>query len=1201
MRRTLGFALAGLCSGIAGAAPNAERPLRYQPDSGDFLIENGAHRFNRPLYGGNRGFRIEAGDRPEFALFLPGRGGNIRLGLGSGTTARLISDATNVRARYRPGGMLYEVRDPLLGTSTLHVTALPRAAGEGLLLSASLSAGARPARLLWAFAPSDGNRGRRNGDLGAERVPLADFFAFTPERARGTACAIDGGGRFKVTGSFGALEGGASSGAAETLDGNRWAQPLALAGSAGHRGPATIVGGSAELSAGRPFFLAIQRPSDGVALPKPDGWRSAFAEAESRRAGLAGRLGVETPDPYIDAAARALAVAADAIWDEPTGAYMHGAVGWRVRLLGWRGAYAGDALGWHDRTRRHFVGFAGRQNTDPIPDPLPSADATHRLARNERALHTGGNLAQAFPPAHYDMNLIGVDTLFRHLRWTGDLRLAREMRPALERHFEWQRRLFRRPFGPDASPLYEAYACIWASDELMYSGGGVTHATAYNIWHRTFAASIEQALGHDPSAHRAEADLTRATMRRELWMPELGWFAESKDSLGLRSLHPSAALWTFYHTVDSEAATPLEAWQMARAAETQLARIPFRGPGVPDGCSTFATTNWMPYTWSINNVATAETTHGALAFWQAGHDATAFSAFKGALVDTMFMGACPGNVGMTTPSDVFSSERYRDFADPVGITSRALVEGLFGIQPDLIVGQLRVRPGFPPEWDRARIRHPGVSLAFQRKGTSETYEIESRLACPAELRLEIPALRDRVETITVNGTRAKWEPIEDSVGAPRIRVVAAPSPRTTVAIRWAGDAPAAAPEPAVVAAGERYTLPRTAAGLLRIEDPQGVLRETRADAGSWSGRVAGRPGHRTLFAAVAQGMLRWIQPLALEVRPAMELLAPAEQTPGQLRFRLRNNTGTALDANCAIALGGTTRPHPLRAAPRGGETAEILWAADGLPAGSHVVQVAAPGGALVSGTVTNWRLAPAAVRWESIDLAAAFNDALPQIFRNRYLAPRFPGCSLALPEQGIGGWCLFNATAEIDDAGLRAAAGRGGGRLDTPFGIPFQTPSEPGKPNVAFVSRWENYPVERVVPLSGKASRAAFVVAGSAPPMQCRMNNGEVEVRYADGTFTRLPLHSPVNWWPIEQDFHIDRHAFARPEPVPPRIDLKTGAVRVMDPADCTSRGRPIPGGAATVLDLPLDPAKELQSLTLRALTNDSVIGLVSLSLARGE
>ena len=43
--------------------------------------------------------------------------------------------------------------------------------------------------------------------------------------------------------------------------------------------------------------------------------------------------------------------------------------------------------------------------------------------------------------------------------------------------------------------------------------------------------------------------------------------------------------------------------------------------------------------------------------------------------------------------------------------------------------------------------------------------------------------------------------------------------------------------------------------------------------------------------------------------------------------------------------------------------------------------------------------------------------------------------------------------------------------------------------------------------------------------------------------------------------------------------------------------GRPIPGGAAQMLRMPLDAAKELRSLTLRTLSNDVVVGLMAVTL----
>jgi hypothetical protein len=124
-------------------------------------------------------------------------------------------------------------------------------------------------------------------------------------------------------------------------------------------------------------------------------------------------------------------------------------------------------------------------------------------------------------------------------------------------------------------------------------------------------------------------------------------------------------------------------------------------------------------------------------------------------------------------------------------------------------------------------------------------------------------------------------------------------------------------------------------------------------------------------------------------------------------------------------------------------------------------------------------------------------------------------------------------------------------------------------------------------------------MAGSTNPMQSRFENGEVIVTYSDGSTTRLALENPTNWWPIDQDYFIDDFQFRRWEPLPTRVDLKTGKVRVLDFVRFKGQGRTVPGGAATVIELPLEKAKELKSLTVRALANDVVVGLMAATLVR--
>jgi hypothetical protein len=242
---------------------------------------------------------------------------------------------------------------------------------------------------------------------------------------------------------------------------------------------------------------------------------------------------------------------------------------------------------------------------------------------------------------------------------------------------------------------------------------------------------------------------------------------------------------------------------------------------------------------------------------------------------------------------------------------------------------------------------------------------------------------------------------------------------------------------------------------------------------------------------------------------------------------------------------------------------------------------------------------PAKAKFETLDLAPFFNNKVTQIFQNEYRSPRSPFASLATPKQGIGGWCEPTASFTVDDSGLRSVSGANGGKIVLPDGLPFATPAGGGAKNIIFTSQWDNYPREAVVPLTGKSGRAFLLMAGSTCAMQSQFDNGEIVVTYADGSTGKMALRNPSNWWPIDQDYFIDDYAFRRSDPLPPRVDLRTGKVRILDMATFKGRGGKIPGGAGTVLEMPLNPGKELKSFTVRALANEVVIGLMSVTLER--
>lgn len=740
-------------------AGKTDRELRYRPENRGFTIENGKEIFNRPLYGGNTAFRVDGGDKPEFLFYLPGRGGNLKFGIKTAKGSKWLNDADKIIARYIDGSMVYEVSDELLNKGILNLNVLATNETEGLVIRVELKNTAEKIELITAFGGANGVRGRRSGDIGTEAVPISEFFQFSPEISKDNKFSIESN-TFTLESKVAKLAGIAPKNSKfEIKDANKW-NDLDKLISADANPELPVIIGVTDVKLHNQNFFYWQKfalEDNAKEIFKLEELPQVFAKTEKHFKELSEKVVVETPDQFINSGAAALNIASDAIWDEPQTVFMHGSVAWRSRLLGWRGAYVGDALGWHERMRKHLEYWATRQNLSPISDKPFTQDAAFNFARNAPELHSNGDMMNS----HYDMNLVYIDALFRHILWTGDLEFAKKMFPTIQRHLAWERRLFRREFGAEKLPLYEAYVVIWASDDLQYHGGGVTHSTAYNYYHNKLAARVAKLIGEESTGYEQEAELIAKSLRKHLWVDK-GWFGEFKDLLGLQKVHENAALWTFYHTIDSEIPTPLEAWQMTRFVDTNIPHIPIRGKNIPNGdFATISTTSWMPYTWSTNNVVMSEVMHASLGFWQTGRNDEAFKLYKSAILDSMFLGITPGNIGTTTQFDVYRRESQRDFADPVGTKSRALIEGLFGVKPDLLAEELTIKPGFPSDWNYANLKHHDLNFSFKRNNLRDLYGIESKFMRPLSLRLKVSALRDQIAKITVNGKNADWKIVEN--------------------------------------------------------------------------------------------------------------------------------------------------------------------------------------------------------------------------------------------------------------------------------------------------------------------------------------------------------------------------------------------------------------------------------------------------------
>lgn len=975
-----------------------QRTANYQPDGRGFSCVNGNNRYTRALYGSVDEWRLETSDRPIFAIFKKNNHRNIRFVIKCNGQAFQLDSVEYCKARYEAGKREYLMKDKRWGGGVLKLSVLAYPQTEGAV---------------WKFAAEN---------FGKAKIEIVGMICETKVS------------KFKRAGDIGKFDG------PEAFDAP--AQPKMLS---------TVAGIMPQKGAAELYFSV---DNTVLSTGKNSEMCKRYQAAEQWRSDLASSVIFNTPDAYLNPVGGTMVMAADGAWNGQV--WTHGAVGWRMPLPGWRAAYMGDFLGMFDRQRIHFDAYAKSQVTD-IPVTRPHVmDKEHNLSRGAyewgTPMYSNGYICRNPENNkqfhHYDMNLVYIDELLWHFQFDADTAYMRKMWPVIKSHLAWE----KNTWDPDNDGLYDAYCCIWASDALQYNSGGVTHSSAYNYRANLLAARMAEMIGENPAPYREEADKILKAMNSRLWLKDFGHWAEYQDFMGLKRVHKDAALWSIYTPIDCGAGTGEQNYQATKYVDRHIPRVPYIYNG--QEYQTVSTSDWSPYEWSINNVAMAEVMHTVLAYYQAGRAEEAYRLLKANVLDFMYLGSSPGNFGQLSTMDRATGEGYRDFSDVTGISSRAFIEGLYGITPNALEGKCIIRPGFPAAWDSASVHTPYLDYSFRRVGDKDVFEIEQNFARPLQI------------VIRQNMGGGKYKDTE-----------------------------------------------------LTADKRQHVELAT-------------------------------IKPVDNDEAEAKRTYTLADAVAEQTADRWGTMTGVGNDF-------------------------------DQLNDGKR----------------------------RMVNMDAAFNSEVSDIFKNQYLTPRSPYTTLCVPTQGMGDWCSTKKLAKIDDSKLRSMVKDG--TFETLPGLSFRTPAE-GK-NIAYTSLWDNYPDSITIPLSGKASHAYLLMAGSTNPMQFAIENAVVRVEYTDGTTNELMLVPPVNWCPIEQDFVENAVAFAMPAVRPYRIGLNTGivsrhlfrdshyqeAATAGDLPDMKLAMCALPGGAATMLDMPLNAKKKLRSLTLRALSNEVVVGLMGVTLQK--
>ena len=207
-------------------------------------------------------------------------------------------------------------------------------------------------------------------------------------------------------------------------------------------------------------------------------------------------------------------------------------------------------------------------------------------------------------------------------------------------------------------------------------------------------------------------------------------------------------------------------------------------------------------------------------------------------------------------------------------------------------------------------------------------------------------------------------------------------------------------------------------------------------------------------------------------------------------------------------------------------------------------------------------------QFEPLDIAQYFNCSLTAIHTLEYRTPRPAGYSIGIRLNGRYAWDwnqIGHNAVHVDDTALR----QGKGMFYAPSGIGFATPAD--GLNVACASIWDNFPTVLEIPVTGKAAELALFFIGVTNPMQSRVENVRFTVTYLDGSTQSVSLVNPENfddWLNAALQTQNETVYFS---------DYNHGMVQ----------------------RITLDSQKELNKISMEAIANEVIIGLIGISIRK--
>ncbi len=347
-------------------------------------------------------------------------------------------------------------------------------------------------------------------------------------------------------------------------------------------------------------------------------------------------------------------------------------------------------------------------------------------------------------------------------------------------------------------------------------------------------------------------------------------------------MHDDAWIYSEHVPIEAGMSTPAQAWQAMYYTDWAMEHFAF-----PFGGEMRQTSNYVPGQWSIRETYPGDNFGMALGYFLAGQGDEGWSLLRGTMVHSMYGDPSPmrgygneagvyGRPNILSPGGLSHPNCGIDFNDITSSFGRAVVEGVFGYQPDYPNNVVRVQPAFPAEWDHASIRTPDFSIAFRRQADADTYHVA--LLRAAKMQLRVPVRATKVSAVKVDGKPVKYS-VEPWMGCGMLTVNVPATKEAGITIELAGrtsQVPAEAVEKRV---GEPVQLTAGSGRVIKqVLDPQGCLADAKISGAMVEARCAAKPGHHLVMLEVA-GDVPFFLPVKLHVTDPEGEAARAAQSP----------------------------------------------------------------------------------------------------------------------------------------------------------------------------------------------------------------------------------------------------------------------------------------------------------------------------------